>query len=148
MKKLLSTFILLGAAMFAHAEDKGIVTLPSPYPVNVTINRLAELALAKNMQVFARIDFAADARKAGLTMHDSQLLVFGNPKGGTPVMQATPQAALDLPLKALAWQDEQGKVWISYNAPFYLGARHGIAPELLKPLEGIKALVQQAVTAE
>ena len=134
--------------MFAHAEDKGIVTLPSPYPVNVTINRLAGLVLAKNMQVFARIDFAADAHKAGLTMHDSQLLVFGNPKGGTPVMQAMPQAALDLPLKALVWQDEQGKVWVSYNAPAYLGARHGITPDLLKPLEGIKALVQQAVTAE
>jgi len=131
--------------MFAHAEDKGLTTVASPYPVNVTIDRLAALAQAKNMLVFARIDFAADAKKAGMPLHESQLLVFGNPKGGTPVMQAVPTAALDLPLKALAWQDEQGHVWVSYNAPEYLAARHGIASDLNKPLEGINALIKQVV---
>jgi len=83
-----------------------------------------------------------------MALDDAQLVMFGNPKGGTPVLQANPTAAIDLPLKALAWRDQAGAVWVSYNAPSYVAARHHIAPELSKPLEGIVALVRDAAQGE
>jgi uncharacterized protein (DUF302 family) len=93
----------------------------------------------------ALVDHSGEAVKVGLGMRPTPLLIFGNPKGGTPIMVASPTAAIDLPLKALAWQDAQGKVWLSYNAPEYLRQRHGIPAELLKNLEGPAALLQKAV---
>ncbi|WP_394779665.1 DUF302 domain-containing protein [Undibacterium sp.] len=131
--------------MLAQAKDEGIVNQQSRFTVEETMQRLEAAARSKGMLIFASINFAGDARKAGLDMHDSQLLVFGNPKAGTPIMQAAPTAALDLPLKVLAWQDAEGKVWVSYNTPAYLGERHHLAPELVKPLEGISNLVNQAL---
>ncbi|TFW24324.1 DUF302 domain-containing protein [Duganella callida] len=131
-----------------HAQTTGLETIASRYTVAETAQRIAALAEARHMLIFARIDFAADARRAGLEMQDSQMVVFGNPKGGTPVMQANPTAAIDLPLKALAWRDAAGAVWVSYNAPSYLAARHQISPELAKPLEGIVALVRDAAQGE
>jgi uncharacterized protein (DUF302 family) len=94
--------------------------------------------------VFARIDFSGDAVKAGLSMPPTQMLIFGNPKAGTPLMLAAPSVAIDLPLKALAWQDGGGQVWLSYNAPEYLKKRHGLPEALLPNIAGIKALVEQA----
>jgi len=132
----------------AQAQTEGMASIASRYSVAETAQRIADLAQARNMLVFARIDFAADARRAGLAMNDSQLVIFGNPKGGTPVMQAQPSAALDLPLKALAWRDASGAVWVSYNAPSYIAARHSINPELAKPLEGIVGLVRDAAQGE
>jgi uncharacterized protein (DUF302 family) len=99
----------------------------------------------KNIAVFTLIDHSGEAEKAGLTMRPAQLLIFGNPKGGTPLMVAAPRLAIDLPLKALAWQDEQGKVWLSYNSPEYLRERHGFPEDLIKNIAVISTLVQKAV---
>lgn len=126
------------------AAENGITTVASNYSVAETLDRLESLAKTKGITIFARIDFSKDAAANGLTMRPTQLLIFGNPKAGTPLMVATPSAALDLPLKALAWEDADGKVWISYNTPEYLGARHGIPEALLANIAGIKVLVEAA----
>ena len=123
----------------------GIIDVPSRYPVPETLARLQSIVKEKGLMVFTVIDHSGEAEKAGLTMRPTQLLVFGSPKGGTPLMVAAPRLAIDLPLKALAWQDEQGKVWLSYNSPEYLQQRHGFPAELLKNIAGIGALIQKAV---
>jgi uncharacterized protein (DUF302 family) len=97
------------------------------------------------MTIFARIDHSGEAAKVGLEMHPTQVLLFGSPKGGTPVMVAAPSVAIDLPLKALVAEDDQGKVWITYNSPEYLQQRHGIPDDLIKNLAGAGALLQKAV---
>jgi len=111
-----------------HLGDvrEGLVSRPSRYSVPETIDRLAAVLKSKGMTVFARIDHAAEARNVGLEMRPAQLLIFGNPKGGTPLMAAAPTAAIDLPLKALAWEDAERKVWLGYNSPAWLKERHGI----------------------
>ncbi len=123
----------------------GMIDLPSRYSVPDTLARLQSILKEKGVTVFALIDHSGEAEKAGLAMRPTQLLIFGNPKGGTLLMVAAPRLAIDLPLKALAWQDEQGQVWLSYNSPEYLQQRHGFPPELLKNIAGIGALVQKAV---
>ena len=123
----------------------GIITHPSPYSVPETLNRLESLLQAKNIKVFTRIDHSGEAEKVGLHMPPTQLLIFGGPKGGTPLMLASPLSAIDLPLKALAWQDTQGKVWLSYNDPQYLKARHALPNDVLAPISNINSLIQQAV---
>jgi len=125
--------------------ERGIIDVPSHYPVPETVARLEWILKEKGLAVFALIDHGGEAEKAGLTMRPTQLLIFGSPKGGTPLMVAAPSLAIDLPLKALAWQDEQGKVWLSYNSPEYLQERHGFPADLLKNIAGIGALVQKAV---
>src|SRR5437899_5298771 len=123
----------------------GIIDVPSLYSVPDTLARLQSILKERGMTVFALIDHGGEAEKAGLSMRPTQLLIFGSPKGGTPLMVATPSLAIDLPLKALAWQDEQGKVWLSYNSPEYLQQRHGFPLDLIKNIAGIGALVQKAV---
>jgi uncharacterized protein (DUF302 family) len=123
----------------------GIIDVPSRYSVPETLTRLQSVVKEKGMTVFALIDHSGEAEKAGLTLRPTQLLIFGSPKGGTPLMVAAPRLAIDLPLKALAWQDEQGQVWLSYNSPEYLRERHGFPAELLKNIAGIAALVEKAV---
>jgi len=135
---------IFGEIMSAHAADNGIVTVPTHRSVEQAADKLASLIEAKHIVLFARIDFAADAQRAGLAMPPSQLLEFGNPRAGTPLMQAVPTLALDLPLKVLVWQDGKGRVWLSYNATNYLQARHGAPAELMKAIDGIGALVQAA----
>ena len=125
--------------------DNGIVDVPSRYPVPETLARLEEILKDKGITVFALIDHSGEAEKAGLKMRPTQLLVFGSPKSGTPLMLAAPRLAIDLPLKALAWQDEKGQVWLSYNAPEYLQQRHGFPEALVKNIAGIAGLVEQAV---
>ena len=125
--------------------DRGIIDIPSSYSVPETLARLQSILKEKAVMVFALIDHSGEAAKAGLEMRPTQLLIFGNPKGGTPLMVAAPSVAIDLPLKALAWQDAQGKVWLSYNAPEYLLQRHGIPADLLKNIAGPAALLQTAV---
>lgn len=125
--------------------DRGIIDIPSPYSVPETLARLQTILEEKGVTVFALIDHSGEAAKVGLNMRPTQLLIFGNPKGGTPVMVAVPSVAIDFPLKALAWQDAQGKVWLSYNAPEYLQQRHGIPADLLKNIAGPAALLQKAV---
>jgi uncharacterized protein (DUF302 family) len=127
------------------STPNGLITHPSPYSVAGTIDRLEAILRAKDITVFARVDHSGEAAKVGLTMPPTQLLVFGNPKGGTPIMLAAPLAAIDLPLKALAWQDTSGKVWISINDTRYLQSRYDLSDEVLKPIAGIEALILQAI---
>jgi uncharacterized protein (DUF302 family) len=108
-------------------SENGLITLPSAFSAKETIDRLVAAVTAKGMAVFARIDHAAGAVAAGLMLRPTELLIFGNAKGGTPLMQAEQTIGIDLPLKALAWEDAGGKVWLSYNAPEWLARRHGEA---------------------
>src|SRR2546421_2406364 len=126
-------------------EDRGLAHVASRYPVPETLGRIETVAKSRGLNVFARIDFSGDAQKVGLTMRPAQLLIFGNPKAGTPLMIVSPSIAIDLPLKALAWEDGDGKVWLSYNKPEYLKERHGLPADLVKNISGIGGLVEKAV---
>ncbi len=103
----------------------GLIAVKSPHQVGDTLDRLEMLVTEKGMTVFARIDHAAGAAKVGKALRPTQLLIFGNPKGGTPFMVCAQTVAIDLPLKMLAWQDEGGQVWRAYNDPVFLAKRHG-----------------------
>ena len=92
--------------------------------------KLQAILQAKGIAVFALIDHSGEAEKVGMKMRPTKLLIFGNPKGGTPLMLAAPSIAIDLPLKILIWEDDQGKVWVSYNSPEYLAERHGLPQHL------------------
>jgi len=144
MKFWLFALLLMGAGVPAWAADSGLFNIPSKYSVAETLDRLEDLVKEQGLTVFARINFSGDAEKAGLKMKPSQLLIFCNPKAGTPLMVASPTVAIDLPLKALAWEDANGKVWLSYNRPEYLKKRHGLTDELVKNISGIKGLVEEA----
>ena len=125
--------------------ENGIISKSSKYSVPETLHRLETILASKGVKVFVVVDHSGEAEKAGLKMPPTQLLIFGNPKGGTPVMLAAPTAAIDLPLKALAWQDTSGKVWLSYNDPAYIQRRFNLSDDLMKPLVGIGALIEQAL---
>ncbi len=125
--------------------DHGMVHLRSPHPVPETLARLKEQVQARGIPILAEIDHSGAAAQAGLTMRPTVLLIFGNAKSGTPVMVASPTAALDLPLKALAWEDAEGQVWLSYNTPAYLQQRHGILENLAPNLAGIQAIAEASV---
>jgi uncharacterized protein (DUF302 family) len=124
---------------------EGIITKTSPYSVPETVHRLTAILEGRGIKIFARIDHGGEAEKAGLKMPPTQLLIFGNPKGGTGIMLAAPLSAIDLPLKALAWADSEGKVSLSYNDPSYLKHRFGLSDEAIKPIAGIGALIEQAL---
>jgi uncharacterized protein (DUF302 family) len=123
----------------------GFVSKPSPHSVPETIQRLAAILKSKGVAIFAVVDHSEEAEKAGLKMRPTQLLIFGNPKAGTPLMVAAPSTAIDLPLKALAWEDAEGKVWLSYNSPDYLQQRHGFPADLEKNLAAVEPLFAQAI---
>jgi uncharacterized protein (DUF302 family) len=123
----------------------GMIDVSSRYSVPETLARLQAILKEKGVSVFALIDHSGEAEKVGLKMRPTQLLIFGSPRGGTPLMVAAPRVAIDLPLKALAWQDEQGQVWLSYNSPEYLQERHGFPADLVKNIAVVGALVQKAV---
>ena len=125
--------------------DRGMIDVPSPYSVPETLARLESILKERGVTVFARVDHSGEAERVGLQMRPTQLLIFGSPKAGTPLMVAAPSVAIDLPLKALAWEDERGRVWLSYNAPEYLQQRHGFPADLLKNIAGASALIQKAV---
>jgi uncharacterized protein (DUF302 family) len=127
------------------SPENGLVHLASKYSVEQTMERLEALLQERGITVFARIDHSGEAAKVGLTMRPTKLLIFGSPKGGTPLMQAAPSIAIDLPLKALFWQDADGKVWLTYNDPAYLQHRHNVPPELLPNIAGVSALFAKAV---
>jgi uncharacterized protein (DUF302 family) len=109
--------------------DNGLTTIASRHDVKVTLDRLEAAAKAKGMTIFARIDHGAGATSAGLPLRPTELLVFGNARGGTPLMQSQQTIGIDLPLKALAFEDAAGKTWLSYNEPAWLAARHGLAEQ-------------------
>jgi uncharacterized protein (DUF302 family) len=120
-------------------------TLRSMAPVEVTVTRLERAILGAGLTIFSRIDHAAGAHAVGLAMRGSVLLVFGSPKAGTPLMVATPTVALDLPMKALIWEDELGRTWLSYNTRALLEMRHGLAPSLAAALDAAGALLERAL---
>ncbi|HXP69355.1 MAG TPA: DUF302 domain-containing protein [Candidatus Dormibacteraeota bacterium] len=123
----------------------GFISKLSPHSVPETIQRLSALLKSKGVAIFALIDHSGEAEKDGLKMRPTQLLIFGNPKGGAPLMLAAPSTAIDLPLKALVWEDADGKVWLSYNSPDYLQQRHGFPADLEKNIAAIEPLLAQAV---
>ena len=125
-------------------NDAGIVQIPSQHGVADTLDRLERLVKERGLIVFARIDFSGDAARAGLTMRPEQMLIFGNPKGGTPLMQAAPTCGLDLPLKALVWEDASGKTWLAYNTPEYVVRRHAVASALAANLAAAIPLLEAA----
>jgi uncharacterized protein (DUF302 family) len=125
--------------------ENGMQHLSSPYPVPETLRRIESLLQEKGLTIFCRVDHSGEAEKVGLKMHPTQLILFGSPKAGTPVMVASPTIAIDLPLKALVWEDAGGKVWVSYNSPEYLQQRHNVPSELVKNISGAGALLALAV---
>jgi uncharacterized protein (DUF302 family) len=118
----------------------GIVNKPSKHSVDETVGKLQNILEAKGITLFALVDHSGEAAKVGMKMRPTKLLIFGNPKGGTPLMLAAPSIALDLPLKILIWQDDQEKVWVSYNTPEYLAERHGLPPHLLQNIAILETL--------
>jgi len=122
---------------------KGLITKPCKDSVVATTERFAALLRAKGITVFALIDHSGEAEKAGLKMPPTKLLIFGNPKGGTPVMLGAPTIAIDLPLKVLVWEDAAGKAWISFNDPAYLQKRHNVPGDLVKNISVVEGLVDQ-----
>jgi uncharacterized protein (DUF302 family) len=131
-------------ASMAPIADNGIINKASSHSVDETVEKLKGILQAKGVTLFALVDHSGEAEKAGLKMRPTKLLIFGNPKGGTPVMVAAPSAAIDLPLKILVWEDAAGKVWASYNSPAYLQQRHGIPEELLPNIAVAEALTAKA----
>lgn len=127
-------------------NEKGIITLASPFPVKEIVDRLETLLRAKGATIFARIDQQAAAREAGLEMPTTELLLFGNPKAGTALMLAKPLSGLDLPLKVLGWQDQDGKSWLSYNSFGYLQQRFSLSDDLMHPLAAVEGLIKASVT--
>ena len=123
----------------------GLVVVSSKVSVDETLRRLQAAFSEKEMQVFAVVDHSGEAEKVGLKMRPTKVIVFGNPKGGTPLMVAAPSLAMDLPLKALVAEDTDGKVSVTYNDAEYLQKRHGVPPELIKNLIGVGALIAKAV---
>jgi len=143
----LSCASLTVASLSVGAAQAGenLITKASKYSVPETIDRIERATMAKGMQIFARINHGEEAKKVGLDMKPTELLIFGNPKGGTALMVARPTAAIDLPMKALAWEDKDGKVWLSYNSPVLLQERHGLPADLAARLEPVGKLLEQAV---
>jgi uncharacterized protein (DUF302 family) len=128
----------------AAEKNGGLFNIPSNHSVDETVEKLKAILQLKGIKLFALIDHSGDAIKAGMKMRPTKLLIFGNPKAGTPVMLAAPSSAIDLPLKILIWENAQGKAWVAYNSPAYLQERHNIPVELLPNVSVIEALAKSA----
>jgi uncharacterized protein (DUF302 family) len=126
-------------------QASGLIQVASRYSVEETVRRLQAAFVEKGLQVFAVIDHSGEAEKVGLKMRPTKVVIFGSPKGGTPLMVAAPSLAIDLPLKALVAEDAAGKVSVTYNDPEYLRERHGVPGELIKNLAGAGAVIGKAV---
>lgn len=124
--------------------DSGIVDRPSNHTLDETVERVQSIVRARGLTLFALVDHSGEAARVGMTMPPTKLLIFGNPRTGTPLMLAAPSVALDLPLKILVWQDAEGNAWLSYNSPAYLQRRHGLPAELLSNLAGVEAIAAAA----
>ncbi|MCK6454699.1 MAG: DUF302 domain-containing protein [Alphaproteobacteria bacterium] len=132
--------VVLASTASASAAD-GVVALKSGHPVKATMDRLETIAKEKGLTVFLRVDHAAGAAKIGKELRPTELVVFGNPQGGTPLMQCAQSVGIDLPLKALAWQDASGQVWLGYNDPAHLAKRHGLGSDCSAAVEAISKAV-------
>jgi uncharacterized protein (DUF302 family) len=141
---MFAVFMLSASEALAVQKEEGIVKIPSHHSVDETVDKLKTILKAKNVTLFALVDHSGEAEKVGMKMPPTKLLIFGNPKGGTPLMLAAPSAAIDLPLKILVAEDPEGKVWISYNSPEYLAERHGFPDNLLPNIAVVQALAAAA----
>ncbi len=145
----LAVLIILRVTAWSHAED-GLTTIKSAHSVDATADRLESMLQKKGMTVFTRINHTDGAQKVGKTLRPTQLLIFGNPKVGTPLMQCNQAAGIDLPQKALIWEDADGKVWLTYNDPHYLAVRHDITEacaEVIRKIEKALGNFAKAATA-
>ena len=131
--------------MISNAAPPGLICLKSTFSVKESVDRLVHLVESKGLTVFCRIDHAANAVAAGLQLRPTEVVIFGNGKGGTPLMQATQTIGIDLPLKALAWQDAGGQTWLGYNDPVWLVERHGIGAQSVTAATTMRTLLS-AVT--
>ena len=137
---LILSFVLIGSVAVFAAD--GLIVLKSSYSEEETMDRFETIAKNKGLKIFARIDHAAGAKKIGRALRPTEVLIFGNPQGGTPFMECSQTVGIDLPLKVLVWQDAEGQVWLGYNDPVYLAKRHDVetcpvAAKLQKALAGL-----------
>ena len=128
----------------AAQKVSGLIDIRSSHSMDETVEKLKGILQEKGIALFALVDHSGAAIKAGMKMRPTKLLIFGNPKAGTPVMLAAPSSAIDLPLKILIWEDAQGKVWVTYNSLAYLQERHNLSPEILPNINVIEALAKKA----
>ena len=137
MRYLLCTLMAIFFFASVTYADNGIISIKSSHDVKTTVDRLENILGEKGMTVFIRINHAEGAQKVGKKLRPTELIIFGNPKVGTPLMQCGQSVGIDLPQKALIWQDEAGQVWLSYNDPKYLASRHSIKEcgEIIKKIE-------------
>lgn len=145
MKKLaLASLLVWMCATTAAVAADGLTAVKSPHPVKETMNRFEDIAQKRGLKVFARIDHAAGAASIGKTLRATEVLIFGNPQGGTPFMECAQSVGIDLPLKALVWEDAKGQVWLGYNDPAWIARRHEAgacapAEAIAKALAGLSA---------
>jgi uncharacterized protein (DUF302 family) len=149
MRFILSALAGAVLAVSAVCADDGLISVKSGYAVDQTLDRFERAARDKGMTVFARIDHAAGAAKVDKVLRPTELLIFGNPKAGTPLMQSRQTVAIDLPMKALAWADSEGQVWLTYNDPGYLVQRHDITDRdpLVEKMRRVLGELSAAATA-
>lgn len=139
--RILVTLMIATLGLAATAAD-GLISIKSPHNAKDTMSRLEDVVKTRGLNVFARVDHAAGAAKIGKTLRPTEVLIFGNPQGGTPFMECAQTVGIDLPLKALVWEDAAGQTWLGYNDPVFLAERHGVAQcpvamNLRKALAGI-----------
>ena len=127
-----------------RATNQGIIDKPSNHSVEQTVDRLKSILQSQGITLFALVDHSGEAEKVGMNMRPTKLMIFGNPRAGTPAMLAAPSIALDLPLKILIREDSQGRVWVSYNSPAYLQERHALPPGLLPNIAAVEELAAKA----
>ena len=150
MKKLLPLCAILLSASFSVAASDGLIKYQSNYSVKETADRFEEIAKSKGLTLFARIDHQKNASKVDLELRPTQVIIFGNPKVGTPLMQCSQEVAIDLPQKVLVTEDANKKVWLSYNDPNYLANRHAIngCDEVIKKISGVLSKLSEATVAK
>jgi uncharacterized protein (DUF302 family) len=138
---------LAAAAALSFAAD-GLIAVKSPHNAKTTMDKFETIAKERGLNIFARIDHAAGAQKVGKTLRPTEVLIFGNPQGGTPLMECAQSAGIDLPLKALVWEDAQGQTWLGYNDPAWLAKRHEAAscPAAENLKKALSALAEAATT--
>lgn len=148
--KLLSVILVffLSTLSFQVSAADGLIALKSPHSVSETMNRFESVAKERGLNIFARVNHAAGAAKIGKTLRPTEVIIFGNPQGGTPFMECAQTVGIDLPLKALVWEDDAAQVWLGYNDPAYLAKRHGVAqcPVVEKLGKALSGLAETAVS--
>jgi uncharacterized protein (DUF302 family) len=134
--------------MSVNAAVDGLRILPTQHSVAEVLKRVESIARARGLMIFAQIDFSGDAERSGLALRPTGLVILGSPKAGTPLIEAAPTVAIDLPLKILAWQDADGHTWVAYNEAAYIQGRHRFAPELQKNIAALGAVAEAAAAQD